>query len=307
MDKKRDKHQPKFTIQMTLPQFERMFPDEDSCRTYLAEHRWPKGVTCPRCLTSEHVYALAKPWHWECANPECRKGNAYRFSLTAGTIFENTKVPLKIWFKVLYMIVTSKKGVSALQVHRTFGFGSYSTAFYMCHRLRAAMHDPEFRQLMGIVEVDETFIGGKEGNKHKNKRTVKGGHAGKIPVVGAIARKGNVICRMIEKADVPTLTKFVRRVVDEKVDLVATDEWSGYKLLQFALPHEVVRHGAGEYVRGEVHTQNIESFWSLLKRGILGTYHNVSKKYLPLYLAEFQFRFNNRHEVDIFGKAIAGC
>ena len=307
MNTKRDRHNPKFTPQMTIGQFERMFPDEDSCRAYLAQRRWPNGAVCPRCGKQDHVYSIAKPWHWECANPECRKGNAYRFSLTVKTIFENTKYPLRVWFHVLYLMLTSKKGISALQIQRMIGSGSYSTAFYMCHRLRAAMNDPEFRQLMGIVEIDETYIGGKEGNRHWNKKVGGSGTYGKIPVIGAIARKGNVVCKMIENTDTETLTRFVRKTVSDKVDLVATDEHSGYRLLKWAMPHEVVKHSKGEYVRGEVHTNNMESFWSLLKRGIIGTYHNVSKKYLPLYLAEFSFRFNNRHEQDIFGKAIAGC
>jgi transposase-like protein len=126
-------------------------------------------------------------------------------------------------------------------------------------------------------------------------------------VIGAISRKGNLICKMIENTDTETLTRFVRKAVSDKVDLVATDEHSGYRYLKWAMPHEMISHSTGEYVRGNVHTNNIESFWSLLKRGILGTYHNVSKKYLPLYLAEFSFRFNNRHNPDIFGSAIAGC
>jgi transposase-like protein len=307
MKTKRENHQPKFTVQMTWPQFEGMFPDEEACKNYLFSHRWPDGVKCPRCGKSETVYKIALPWKWECWNIECASGHAYRFSLIAGTIFENTKYPLRVWFHVLYMIVTSKKGVSALQVHRTIGSGSYSTAFYMCHRLRAAMNDPEFRQLMGIVEIDETYIGGKDHNRHWDKKVAGRGTAGKIPVIGAIARKGNVVCKMIENTDTETLTRFVRKTVGDKVDLVATDEHSGYRYLKWVMPHGVVKHSRGEYVRGEIHTQNIESFWSLLKRGIIGTYHNVSKKYLPLYLAEFSFRFNNRHEQDIFGKAIAGC
>jgi hypothetical protein len=313
MDKKRDKHQPKFTVQMTWPQFERMFPNEDACRLYLISHRWPTGVTCPRCSKADQVYTLAKPWHWECANPDCRKGNAYRFSLIAGTIFENTKYPLRTWFWVLYLILTSKKGISALQIHRMIGSGSYSTAFYICHRLRASLSDPDFRKLMGIVEIDETLIGGKAENMHvsKRRRLRLAGSKGKTTVIGAIARKGNVVCQVIERTDLPTLDRFVRQVVNkEKVELVATDEHGGYNLLGFgpdALPHEVVKHSGGEYVRGIVHTNTIEGFWSLLKRGVVGTYHSVSKKYLPLYLNEFQFRFNNRNNPDIFGKAIAGC
>jgi transposase-like protein len=307
MKTKRDSHQPKFTVQMTWPQFERMFPDEEACKNYLFARRWPDGVKCPRCGKSETVYKIALPWKWECWNVECASGHAYRFSLIAGTIFQDTKYPLRTWFWVLFMIVTSKKGISALQIHRTIESGSYKTAFYMCHRLRAAMNDPEFRQLMGIVEIDETYIGGKEGNRHWNKKVGGSGTYGKIPVIGAISRKGNVVCKMIENTDTETLTRFVRKTVGDKVDLVATDEHSGYRYLKWTMPHEVVKHSKGEYVRGEVHTNNMESFWSLLKRGVVGTYHNVSKKYLPLYLAEFSFRFNNRHEPDIFGKAIAGC
>jgi transposase-like protein len=161
---------------------------------------------------------------------------------------------------------------------------------------------------MGQVEVDETYIGGKNKNRHWDKKQSGTGTAGKIPVVGAIARKGNVVCKMIENADTATLTKFVRQTVSDKVDLVATDEHSGYRHLKWApYPHQVVKHSADEYVRGEVHTQNIDSFWALLKRGIIGTYHNVSKKYLPLYLNEFQWRFNHRKDRDIFLTALRGC
>ncbi|MFZ0677510.1 IS1595 family transposase [Candidatus Binatus sp.] len=234
----------------------------------------------------------------------------YRFALTTGTIFEESKKPLIMWFKVLHLMVTSKKGISALQIHRMLGTGSYQTAWYMCMRLRAGMKDPDFRKLMGIVEVDETYMGGLDKNRHASKKKHIRGTGGKIPVIGAISRKGNVVCKMIERADMPTMHRFVHEVVDkEKVSLIATDEHSGYQYLDRwqGLPHQTVGHAQGEYVRGIVHTNTMESFWSLLKRGVIGTYHHVSAKYLPLYLAEFQFRFNNRKEADIFGKAIGGC
>jgi transposase-like protein len=307
---KNDKWQetePKIVRQITIGQFEQMFPDEDACREYLYDRRWPNGVRCPRCQ-NDHVYASNKrPYTWQCK--KCGKNNRapYRFTLKTGTIFEESKYPLLIWFKVLHLMLTSKKGISAMQIHRMIGSGSYRTAWYMCHRLRAGMRDPEFRQLMGIVEVDETYIGGKNRNRHWDKKHPGTGTAGKTPVIGAISRKGNVVCKMIESADTETLTRFVRKVVSDKVELVATDEHSGYRYIGWVMPHQSVSHSAGEYVRGEIHTQSIDSFWALLKRGIIGTYHNVSKKYLPLYLAEFQFRFNNRNEADIFGKAIAGC
>jgi len=307
MAKKQNEHQPRFTRQLTLSEFDALFPNEEACRTFLLLRRWPAGPRCPRC-NNDHVYeSTARPWHWQCMKCGPKPRSPYRFALTTGTIFEESKKPLLMWFKVLHLMVTSKKGISALQIHRMLGTGSYQTAWYMCMRLRAGMKDPDFRQLMGIVEVDETWIGGKEGNKHLGKRG-KWATQGKTPVIGAIARKGNVVCQMIERTDTDALTGFVRQVTKARATLVITDEAKGYDAITiYDREHQFVRHSAGEYVRGNIHTQSIESFWSLLKRGVIGTYHHVSKKYLPLYLAEFQFRFNNRNEQDIFGKAIGGC
>ena len=191
---------------MTLTRMMDQFSTEDACKAALSQLRWPNGVHCPRCQ-SDKVYSLkARPFHWICKNAECGGRNGYRFSVITRTIFENTKYPLRTWFQVIYLMSQSKKGISALQIHRQIGSGDYRTAWYMCQRIRAAMKNGTFQKLMGEVEVDETFIGGKDKNRHWHKKThVGGGTTGKIPVIGAISRKGNVVCQIIENTDRLTL------------------------------------------------------------------------------------------------------
>ncbi|MBV8938400.1 MAG: IS1595 family transposase [Alphaproteobacteria bacterium] len=194
--------------QMTIAQFDAQFANEDDCAAYLVAHRWPKGVSCPRC-GGNRVYKLeSMKWKWECM--ECGKSTSYRFSHLVGTIFENTNMPLRTWFRVIHMMVTSKKGVSALQVHRVIGTGSYQTAWSMCHKIRAGFQDEQFQKLMGIVEVDETFVGGKARNRHKDKRGGGDGTggigSGKIPVGRAVQRKGNVIAKVLESTLMRPLT-----------------------------------------------------------------------------------------------------
>jgi len=215
---------------------------------------------------------------------------------------------------VIYLMCQSKKGMSAMQIQRTIGAGSYRTAWYMCHRIRAAMKNGEFKKLTGVVEVDETYIGGKAKNRHgwgigrgHEKGAAGRGPSGKLAVIGAIARKGNVVAQIIENTDQFTLSRFVHQTVSEKVDLVATDEYPGYRMLKARFPHKVVRHTIREYVHGNVHTNNLDSFWSLIKRGIMGTFHKVSKDYLPLYLNEFAFRHNYRKHPDMFERVVATC
>lgn len=307
----------------TMAVFEKQFPNDDACKAYIVAKRWPDGVRCPRCNRAEKVYALkARPFHWTCCNKDCGGRKGYRFSVTTRTIFHDTKVSLTIWFKIGYLMLTAKKGISSLQVRRVvFGEESgtdWRTAWYICHRWRAAMRGNAF-PLAGEIEVDETYIGGKDRNRHFKKksaqvRKAKGpqplGEAigyGKVGVIGAIERKGNIVAKVIGDMGAETLSGFVHRTVGDRVSLVATDENRAYRYLDRGIPHQAVNHGQGEYVRGNIHTNNIESFWALLKRGVIGTYHHVSKDYLPLYLNEFSYRHNNRKNPDAFADMITTC
>lgn len=295
--------------QMSAAEFDQQFPDENACKAYLTGNRWPDGVVrCPRC-GFEATALTTKPWHWQCYN--CAPDTSYRFSVLVNTIFENTNKPLRDWFKVMHLMLTSKKGMSALQIYRYMGFGSYKTAWMMCTKIRVALGKQDFKQLVGYVEVDETFVGGKAKNKHKGKGGRGGfggtGGTGKAIVVGAVQRKGKVIACVIHNTDARTLNSFVREVVSHKVSLVSTDEHAGYQYLDKSFPHGMVRHSEGQYVHGAIHTNTIEGFWSIVKRGIIGTFHKVSTKYLPLYVNEFEFRYNNRENPDIFRTAIRGC
>ena len=299
---------PKAVHQLTSAQFDAMFPvgNEDACKAYLTARRWPYGVRCPRC-GNPAVYDLpSRKWHWQC--PKC-SDSGYRFSVIAGTIFENTNKPLRDWFKVAHLILTSKKGMSARQLGRYMGFGSVKTAWMMAHKIRLALVEENIDKLGGIVEVDETYIGGKDKNRHWNKRHhgMTGGEAtGKNPVIGAVSRKGNVVARALDHVNSVNAQSFIREMVSNKVSLLATDESTVYDgLIEY--PRMTVDHHRKQYVVGAVHTNTIEGFWSIFKRGVVGTFHKVSGKYLPLYAAEFQFRYNNRFNSDIFDTAISGC
>jgi transposase-like protein len=295
---------PKRIHQMTIGEWELAFPDEDACKAYLARHRWPEGVKCPRCGAERPYELKARPFHWQCQ--QCST-HGYRFSVIAGTIFQNTNKPLREWFRVIHRMLVSKKGVSAHQIYREMGFGSYETALYMTHRIRAALIDKNFRKLIGIVEVDETFIGGDDRNRHFDKKLHGKWHENRFAVIGAVERKGSVVAECLDRMTKEAMQRFVRETVSTNVSLLATDEYAAYKSLGGEYSHGSVHHAAHRYVVGAIHTNTIEGFWSILKRGIMGTFHKVSRKYLPLYVAEFQFRYNNRLNANIFAEAIRGC
>lgn len=262
------------------------FQSEESCRNALAELRWKDGATCPRCGSKSIRNSYTRE-QYDCGS--C----GYQFSVITGTIFQDTHLPLRKWFVAIYLMIESKKGISANQMKRTLDVGSYRTAWYLCHRIRAAMTDAAIEPLMGTVEVDETYVGGKtEGEGHGYK-------GNKALVVGAIERGGNAILDVIEHADKETLHKFIHG--HAAPDKVFTDEWPAYKgIANEAVKHDTVNHSADEWVKGDVHTNSIENVWSLLKRSVVGSYHHVSKKHLDSYLDELEWRFNNRENPYLF-------
>jgi transposase-like protein len=274
---------------MNLVKLVEKFADEKKCRAYLEALRWPDGVVCPRCL-SRKVYQVLDRNQYDCDS--CR----YQFSVTVGTIFKDTHLPLWKWFLAVYLMIESKKSISANQLKRTLAI-SYKTAWYLCHRIRKAIQEATPEMLKGTVEVDESYIGGK-------RRHVGSGYVGnKTMVLGAIERGGHVHLRVDtrKKATKEVLHRFVEQMIADKAERIMTDENQGYCGIEDEdTKHESVNHSAEEWVRGDVHTNSVESVWSLFKRGIVGAYHQVSVKHLPAYLDEFEWRFNNRKNPHLF-------
>jgi transposase-like protein len=263
------------------------YGNEDKCRACLEELRWTDGVICPRC-GSKSISRYQDKYVFDCNS--CR----YQFSVIAGTIFHDSHLPLWKWFLAVYLMAESKKGISANQLKRTLSV-SYKTAWYLCHRIRNAMTTNTDKQLSGTVEVDETWIGGK-------KKNVGHGYKGnKVLAVGAIERNGDTVLEAIKHADRETLHKFIHAHTAPDTEAIYTDEWPAYRgIADHDTRHETVNHSADEWVRGDVHTNSVENIWSLLKRSIVGSYHQVSKKHLDAYLDELEWRFNNRENPYLF-------
>lgn len=278
----------------TLQQAIAYFANPDNCVAYLVDQRWPDGVVCPTCGRTDAVY-IPKRRVWQCKtrHPKCQ------FSVKVGTIFEDSPIPLDKWLMAMWMVANCKNGVSSYEIHRALGV-TQKTAWFMLHRIRLSMME-DFGQLSGEVEMDETFIGGKVKNMHKSKKPKGPGRSGrpvgstaKTIVVGMLERRGRVRAHVVEERTQPVLHALVAKNVAKDATLF-TDEWGGYKGTD--LKHEIINH-ADAYVRGLVHTNGIENFWSLLKRGLGGTYVSVEPFHLFRYIDEQAFRYNNRATPD---------
>lgn len=279
---------------MDLPRLIERFGTEDKCHDYLAQLRWPDGVRCPLCDGTKIGYISTRRIY-ECSDPSCR----YQFSVRKGTIFEDSKLPLWKWFLATYLLVESRKGMSANQVSRMLKV-TYKTSWYLCHRIRAAMQTENPQLLNGTVEVDETFVGGRRRRKGMGGRDYL---KNKSIVAAAIERGGDVRMRVIKSRDGKALGDFIRATVADDCANIYTDDLPAYDragVFDEDTRHQTVNHSGYEYVRGDVHTNTVESVWSLFKRSIVGSYHQLSMKHLPAYLSEAEFRFNNRENPYLF-------
>ncbi len=269
------------------------FATEDQCHEYLEDLRWPDGVRCPRC-DSDKISRIAKRRQFDCDS--CR----YQFSVRVGTLFHDSKLPLWKWFLAVYLMIESKKGISANQLKRTLRV-SYKTAWYLCHRIRSAMEDETGVMLTGIVEADETYVGGKQTGFRDRKESADHRYSNKTVVLGAVERGGKVRLRVAPDATSESIKGFLKDVVADEAEAIYTDSHRSYRgIADHNTKHEWVDHSADEWVRGQVHTNTVESVWSLFDRSVIGAYHKLSVKHLPAYLDEAAFRWNNRDNPYLF-------
>lgn len=267
------------------------FQDAEAAREHLERIRWPEGPVCPFCGSVNHAYETKKVGRYRCGEPECRKD----FTVTVGTLFERSHIPLNVWFQAVYLLCSSKKGMSAHQLHRMLSV-TYKTAWFMAHRIREAMRDGKFPGPLGgenkVVEADETYVGGKAKNR-------KGKVPPKEAVVSLIERDGNVRSFHVPDVSAKTLKPILKAQIDQASYLM-TDEAKVYKTIGKGFSgHGTVNHSIEEYVRGGFwHTNTLEGYFSLLKRGIVGVYHHVGPQHLKRYVGEFDFRYNSRKVTD---------
>lgn len=280
------------TPNINLTQLTEQFGTDEKCRKALEQLRWKDGAKCPRCNAS--ATPIANRFQYDC--DECH----YQFSVTAGTIFHDSHLSLWKWFITAALLCESKKGMSACQIQRTVGM-SYKTAWYLCHRIRAAMVETDKPLLDGKIEMDETNVGGKG---HKPGRPKD-----KEIVIGIRQRNGEL--RLFHSKDVraKTLAKYIRENVSDDAEVVFTDDYPSYPsaIKRAGMPsrkHKTINHSKGIYVMGDTHTNTIENAFSLFKRGVRGTWHHVSAKHLASYLEEMEFRFNNRKNPYLFRDTI---
>jgi transposase-like protein len=283
----------------TLQQAIRHYSDHDVCQQELVAARWPDGVICPACGSREVSY-LANQRRWQCRTKHARR----QFSVKVGTIFEDSPIGLDKWFTAIWLIVNAKNGISSYEIHRAIGV-TQKTAWFMLHRIRLAMQAKSFVKMQGDVEMDETFIGGKARNMHFKKRERLGitrgkSMAGKVAVLGLLERHGSKGSQIRLASVRSTKRRHLMPHISDHVESGAniyTDALPSYISLESDYAHQVIDH-AEKYVEGQVHTNGLENFWSLLKRALRGTYISVQPFHLFRYLDEQAYRFNNRKDVD---------
>jgi transposase-like protein len=263
------------------------FQDPQTAIDHFKALRWPAGAVCPYC-DSPKAYTLSRKNMHRCA--ECRRN----FSVTVGTIFEDTKLPLRVWFGAIWLITNHPKGIASTTLAKDLGI-TQKSAWFVLHRLRHAARTRSFNKpLTGIVEVDETYVGGKAINKHRGRSGTKGGSSDKTPVMGIVERNGETVAKVLPVANKVHMHAFIRETVSPDAEMLVTDSHPVYQKPMGYARHEIVNHQAGEYKRGEAHTNSIESVWALLKRQIVGTHHWVSPKHLQKYVQEMTWRLNRR-------------